>query len=210
MSEAFVYCWTDFGTNKLYIGVHKGTTNDGYVCSSKHMNEEYKKRSEEFSRDIIAHGSFKEMYKLETVILKSAKAAKDPGFYNLSNNVPKAPKNHTNVTKSKMSTSRLEYMKTHKQTMKKEHHPMWGTHHSKEHCEKIRSALSGKKRSTEAKKNAGAGRSGYYQITTPLGGILCIRGLVRFCKIYKLHLSNLFNRGKSKGFLCKKLVKNGR
>lgn len=42
--EAFVYVWTDTGTNKIYVGVHKGDSNDGYVCSSKYMKAEYKKR----------------------------------------------------------------------------------------------------------------------------------------------------------------------
>ena len=41
MAEAFVYCWTDHKTNKIYIGSHKGDVNDGYVCSSKYMMEEY-------------------------------------------------------------------------------------------------------------------------------------------------------------------------
>ena len=36
MKEAFVYCWTDHKTNKLYVGVHKGSINDGYICSSKY------------------------------------------------------------------------------------------------------------------------------------------------------------------------------
>ena len=40
----FVYCWTDWATNKLYLGSHKGGVDDGYVCSSKHMLYEYKQR----------------------------------------------------------------------------------------------------------------------------------------------------------------------
>lgn len=87
--EAFVYCWTDFGTNKLYVGVHKGTPDDGYVCSSKLMLEEHTKRPNDFSRQIIASGSFKEMYVLETAILKAACADKDPGYYNLHLNTGK-------------------------------------------------------------------------------------------------------------------------
>ena len=44
MYEAFVYCWTDNLTNILYVGSHKGTEDDGYVCSSKYMMKEYKSR----------------------------------------------------------------------------------------------------------------------------------------------------------------------
>jgi hypothetical protein len=84
--DSFTYCWSDLGTNKLYVGVHKGTPDDGYVCSSKPMLEEYTKRPNDFSRQIIAFGTFKEMYVLETAILKAAGANADPGYYNLSNN----------------------------------------------------------------------------------------------------------------------------
>lgn len=41
MMNAFVYCWTDYGNKKLYVGVHKGTQDDKYVCSSKVMLQEY-------------------------------------------------------------------------------------------------------------------------------------------------------------------------
>lgn len=37
MAESFVYCWTDHKRSKLYIGYHKGSPDDGYVCSSKRM-----------------------------------------------------------------------------------------------------------------------------------------------------------------------------
>jgi hypothetical protein len=43
LKEAFVYCWTDKLHNKLYVGVHKGNVDDGYICSSKIMLKEYKK-----------------------------------------------------------------------------------------------------------------------------------------------------------------------
>jgi hypothetical protein len=45
--EAFVYCWTDKITNKLYVGSHKGSPDDGYVCSGKYMLEESKKKMSE-------------------------------------------------------------------------------------------------------------------------------------------------------------------
>lgn len=72
--EAFVYVWTDKITNKLYVGVHKGTLDDGYICSSKHMLKEYTQRPETFSRQIIAHGTWDDMrvfLKLE--VLKNGK-----------------------------------------------------------------------------------------------------------------------------------------
>jgi hypothetical protein len=64
------------------VGVHKGTPNDGYVCSSKPMLEEYTKRPTDFSREIIARGTYPEMFVFEQSILKAVKANKDSMFYN--------------------------------------------------------------------------------------------------------------------------------
>jgi hypothetical protein len=83
--EAFLYCWTDTKFNKLYVGIHKGTTDDGYVCSGKLMLEQYESRSEDFSRQIIAKGLYKDMAFLECAILKAANAAKDMDYYNQHN-----------------------------------------------------------------------------------------------------------------------------
>lgn len=82
MNNAFVYCWTDMLTNKIYIGSHKGTHDDGYICSSKSLLKEYNKRPEDFSRKIIADGHEPDIRKLEAVILQSANAAHDEGYYN--------------------------------------------------------------------------------------------------------------------------------
>jgi len=85
MTESFVYCWTDHLTNKLYVGCHKGACDDGYICSSKIMKQEYKKRPLDFSRQIIAEGQYKDILKLEEKILKSVDAAHNLDFYNLHN-----------------------------------------------------------------------------------------------------------------------------
>lgn len=83
--EAFVYCWTDKLTNKLYVGSHKGSINDGYICSSSYMLSEYNKRPNDFSRQIVARGNYKDILVLEHQILISADAANDSLFYNISN-----------------------------------------------------------------------------------------------------------------------------
>lgn len=84
--EAFVYCWTDHKTNKLYVGVHKGSTDDGYVCSSKVMMKEYKKRQQDFTRQIVAEGTDLDCRALESSILKSVDAKMNESFYNMHNN----------------------------------------------------------------------------------------------------------------------------
>ena len=83
--ESFLYCWTDHINKMLYVGVHKGSDTDGYITSSKYFNAEYKKRPEDFTRQIIAQGVYKDIKLLESAILKSFNAAADPSFYNKSN-----------------------------------------------------------------------------------------------------------------------------
>ncbi len=83
--EAFVYCWTDHETGKLYVGSHKGSDDDGYVCSSKYMLEEYMQRRQDFTRQIIATGSDEDMRQFETTLLNAVNAKNDEQFYNRSN-----------------------------------------------------------------------------------------------------------------------------
>jgi hypothetical protein len=83
--EAFVYCWTDRETGMVYFGSHKGSLDDGYICSSAPMLENYAARPETFSRDVIAVGSYADMRSLETHILQEFDAAHHPAFYNRHN-----------------------------------------------------------------------------------------------------------------------------
>lgn len=70
----------------LYVGIHKGSHDDGYVCSSKTMLEEYRQRPQDFTREILANGTYAEMCKFETAILKSAKVSTNEAFYNRTYN----------------------------------------------------------------------------------------------------------------------------
>lgn len=83
--DAFVYCWTDHLTNRLYIGSHKGSTTDGYVCSSKVMMEQYNKRPHDFTRQIVAEGQWSDIRRLEARLLITVNARDDDQFYNQSN-----------------------------------------------------------------------------------------------------------------------------
>ncbi len=82
-NEAFVYCWTDHKTNMLYVGSHRGTESDGYICSSKPMLAEYTQRPHDFTRQIIATGNTEDIRELEHRILLSSNAANDLEFYNI-------------------------------------------------------------------------------------------------------------------------------
>jgi len=68
MNNSFVYCWSDNKTSKVYVGVHKGHEKDGYICSSKSMKAEYFDRPNDFTRQIIAKGSFEDCLVFEKKI----------------------------------------------------------------------------------------------------------------------------------------------
>jgi len=50
----FVYLWYDRKTKRYYIGSHKGTPNDSYICSSSWMKSAYKRRPKDFKRRILS------------------------------------------------------------------------------------------------------------------------------------------------------------
>jgi group I intron endonuclease len=107
MSVGFVYCWTDKKTNMLYVGSQKGLKEDGYVCSSKYMLEEYNKRPQDFTREIIAEGNIEDIRKLEEKILVSVNAKKDKFFYNMHNGNGKFYlKGHTEKAKKAIGKSK--------------------------------------------------------------------------------------------------------
>jgi hypothetical protein len=53
MTTSFVYIWHDTKRNKFYIGSHRGTLDDGYVGSNKHLIMKYKSRPFTFKRRIL-------------------------------------------------------------------------------------------------------------------------------------------------------------
>ena len=146
--EAFVYCWTDHKTKKLYVGYHKGKPTHKYICSSKTFLSEYHTRPQDFTRQIIAYGTVEEMLKFETKILQSINARNDPLFYNLHNGDGNFKfKGHTEESKQnlrrkaigrKHSQKSIEMMKTTKKGMYAgQKNPMFGKSHSDETKEKI-------------------------------------------------------------------------
>jgi len=80
MFEAFVYKWTDSLNGKIYIGYHKGKESDGYICSSKYMLEEFKKRPDDFHREILAIGSCEYCYKYEQSEIAALLSSKNPTY----------------------------------------------------------------------------------------------------------------------------------
>jgi hypothetical protein len=93
-STGFIYEWTDVKTGLKYIGKHKGTLDDGYICSSLILLEEYKKRPSDFVRQILwysDHTSDSELCSIEYKYLSEIKKdeflfEQNQKYYNQSNN----------------------------------------------------------------------------------------------------------------------------
>lgn len=84
--QTFMYKWTDKSTGMLYIGVHKGLENDGYICSSVYMLEEYKKRPYDFEREILkTFSDYTEARNYEIQYLEGVNASMNVCYYNRSN-----------------------------------------------------------------------------------------------------------------------------
>lgn len=115
--EAFVYIWTDWVRDMLYIGVHKGPQDDRYICSSKPMLVEYRQRPGEFTRQIVAQGAWKDMLAFEQRLINASGAVKDPHYYNQAHafgpyHCDNTGKTHSPETKAKMAASHLGKIKT--------------------------------------------------------------------------------------------------
>ena len=145
MKNAFVYQWYDTRTDMLYIGVHKGTFDDGYVCSSDVMLQEYQSRKDDFQRVILAEGEYLDMCALELNLLRSVDAANNSLYYNKTNGGEHfwpCPAPRSEETKKKISAAKT------------------GKPRSEETKRKIRAALMGKTLSVETKQKISVAHSG--------------------------------------------------
>jgi len=85
MKEAFVYRWRNTQTKQWYVGYHKGTPDDGYICSSIIARPLIASNPTEWSRKILRFGSKQEMIGLERRILKGLNAKNNSFSLNRSN-----------------------------------------------------------------------------------------------------------------------------
>ena len=53
--NSFIYIWFNSKTRMFYLGKHLGRIDDGYICSSKHMNIEYRHNPQYFNRRILEY-----------------------------------------------------------------------------------------------------------------------------------------------------------
>lgn len=107
--EAFVYQWINLSNNKKYIGYHKGSQDDGYICSSSNSEfwEDFKNPKMKWKRLILAEGTSNDCLKIEQKILKNMDLRSDE-FYN---NARGSEIIFTNDVLEKMSNSHKERWK---------------------------------------------------------------------------------------------------
>jgi hypothetical protein len=86
--DSFVYRWTNLTLNKTYTGWHKGTEDDGYVCSSSSTQfwEDYNNHAYQWQREILFKGTMSECQLLESQLLDSVDITSD-NIYNNRNNL---------------------------------------------------------------------------------------------------------------------------
>jgi hypothetical protein len=82
-----VYIWYDKKHKRFYIGCHWGNESDGYICSSRWMNDSYRKRSQDFKRRVVTkiHTNMKDLLEEEykwLSLIKDEELGKK--YYNIS------------------------------------------------------------------------------------------------------------------------------
>ena len=85
--DSFVYRWTNLTLNKIYIGWHKGTEDDGYVCSSSSNQfwEDYNNPDYQWQREILHKGTMPECQLIEYQLLDSIDITSDSVYNNRNN-----------------------------------------------------------------------------------------------------------------------------
>lgn len=150
MKEAFVYRWYDLSNDKMYIGSHKGSINDGYIGSGKLFKRAYNKRPDSFIREIIFEGTHYQCLVYEETILKYLNAAENKSYYNMVNDSLGGITGlkHSNETKRKISESQKAKKRgpVPKHVSAKISKSLTGRKLSKEHREKISKVQKGLKK----------------------------------------------------------------
>lgn len=86
--DSFVYRWTNKTLNKIYIGYHKGTEDDGYVCSSasERFWNDFNNPNYIWEREILHKGPMKECQEVENRMLNELDITSE-SVYNQRNNL---------------------------------------------------------------------------------------------------------------------------
>jgi len=160
--DSFVYRWTNKTLNKIYIGFHKGTEDDGYICSSasKKFWEDFNNPAYVWQREILYRGIMKECQEVERKLLDELDITSED-VYNQRNNLMF---NLDNEVRNKLSEAAKkrnqnpEYIEKLRQASRKQ----W---ENPEHRLNVSKANTGKKHSSETKQKIKEARA--KQLITP-------------------------------------------
>lgn len=91
--EAYLYTFTNTATNQIYVGIHKGSVDDGYSHSStnKEFHSVFSDSDSSLDFEVLSYGDYIEMQNQEYKILKKADAKNNPLYYNKINGFPAYP-----------------------------------------------------------------------------------------------------------------------
>lgn len=161
--DSFVYRWTNKTLNKIYIGYHKGTEDDGYVCSSaseKFWND-FDNPNYIWEREILHKGLMKECQEVENAMLNELDITSE-NVYNQRNNLmfnlddevrnklseaaKKRNQDPEYIEKLRQASKNLWKDPAHRERIKQTH---TGKAVSEETRRKLREANLGKKQSKE-------------------------------------------------------------
>ena len=85
--KAFLYKYTNLESGKVYLGIHKGSVDDGYYNSSTNgeFKSVYTNSNSSLRYEVLKYGTYDEMKNLEHQILTDADAANSEDYYNRHN-----------------------------------------------------------------------------------------------------------------------------
>lgn len=174
MTNSYVYKWTHLPTMQWYVGSRTAKNahpNDNYICSSKIVKPLILNFPNEWKKEVLFVGSPQEMRELESDILITLDARKDPRSFNLHNQGAKfVCHGHSDESKSKIAKSNPWLGKSRPDHAKK----MTGRKRKPEDIKKWSDALKGVKKSSSHIKNLKLSKSlGVY--ITPAGNFASSR-----------------------------------
>jgi hypothetical protein len=149
MKDSFVYIWHNISNGRKYVGYHKGTLDDGYICSSSNDNFWKDFDYDEFTREIVFEGTQEECLKYEQHYLKSIDISSDEWY----NNARGAEIIFTQEVKDKIRNHHLGKpsgmlgKKHSEESKKKVSITLKSIHHTDDWNKKVSIALKGKKKS---------------------------------------------------------------
>ena len=149
----FVYIWFDTRHQRFYVGSHWGSEDDGYICSSKWMREEFYRHRLTFKRRVISRiytNRFDLVIEEQRWLDMIKREEVGTRYYNRSRIAFSPPENHSEETKQKMRelwTPERRKMWSEDNPMSGktgEQHHLFGSHRTEEQNRKQAEVMKGR------------------------------------------------------------------